>query len=79
MTNEIKQHLETHFKEIVRERERDPFLATQGHFYVKEYIRQELQKWGTVESCEFNDNNNNYDKLIVNLPSKLNNKVKKPI
>ncbi len=77
MTNNIKQNLETHLKEIVRER--DPFLATQGHFYVKEYIRQELQKWGKVKSFEFNDNNKTYENLILNLPSKLNNKVKPPI
>ena len=67
MLNNIKHNLETHLKEIVRER--DPFLATQGHFYVKEYIRQELQKWGMVESFEFNYNNKIYENLILNLPN----------
>lgn len=77
MLNNIKHNLETHLKEIVRER--DPFLATQGHFYVKEYIRQELQKWGMVESFEFNYNNKIYENLILNLPSQENTKVKPPI
>ena len=77
MTNNINHNLETHLKQIVRER--NPFLATQGHFYVKEYIRQELKQWGTVESFEFNYNNNIHENLILNLPSKPNRKVKSPI
>ncbi|MEL4897745.1 M28 family peptidase [Crocosphaera sp. Alani8] len=77
MIDNIKQNLENHLKEIVRER--DPFLSTQGHFYVKEYIRQEFKKWGKLENFEFNYNNKTYENLILNLPSKPNSKSKPPI
>ncbi len=77
MTNQTTKNLEIHLKHIVRER--DPFLATQGHFYVKEYIRQELQQWGIVESFEFNYNGNSHENLILNLPSQCHNNPKNPI
>ena len=31
-------------------RERDPYLATANHFFVREYIRSGLSQWGTVDS-----------------------------
>ncbi|ACB52112.1 hypothetical protein cce_2764 [Crocosphaera subtropica ATCC 51142] len=77
MAYNIKQNLENHLKQIVRPR--DPFLATQGYFYVKEYIRQELQQWGTVESFEFNYDGKIHENLILNLPSQCNTQQKKPI
>ncbi len=77
MTNQTRQNLETHLKQIVRER--DPFFATQGHFYVKEYIREELQQWGIVESFYFDYDGKTYENLILNLPSQPNIKPKPPI
>ncbi len=47
----LKERLRSHLQEIVRER--DAYLATEGHFYVQQYIRQEFSQWGTVESHEF--------------------------
>lgn len=69
MKNEslIKQNLTIHLKQIVRER--DPYLATGGHFYVKQYIYQELSEFGTVEKHEFNVRGKTYENLIVNLES----------
>jgi Zn-dependent M28 family amino/carboxypeptidase len=63
----VKQNLTTHLKQIVRER--DPYLATAGHFYVKQYIYQELSEFGIVEKHEFNVRGKTYENLIVNLES----------
>lgn len=69
MTDEllVKQNLALHLKQIVRER--DPYLATEGHFYVKQYIYQELSEFGTVEKHEFKVRGRTYENLIVNLKS----------
>lgn len=63
----VKQNLALHLKQIVRER--DPYLATQGHFYVKQYIYQELSEFGRVEKHEFNLRGKTYENLIINLES----------
>lgn len=47
----IQDNLRRHLSHLVRER--DPFLATAGHFYVKEYIYQELGQWGSVHRHTF--------------------------
>jgi hypothetical protein len=48
---DLLERLHEHLREIVRDR--DPYLASGGHFYVQQYIRQQLAEWGTVESYEF--------------------------
>ncbi|HIK10366.1 MAG TPA: M28 family peptidase [Oscillatoriaceae cyanobacterium M33_DOE_052] len=62
----LKNNLQSHLFQIVRER--DPYLATGGYFYVREYIRSELQKWGIVETHKFLDNGKTHQNLILNLP-----------
>lgn len=64
----IKENLQGHLKEIVRER--DPYFAQQGHFYVREYIRQELGRWGEVERHNFEERGERYQNLILNLGSR---------
>lgn len=64
----IKENLQGHLREIVRER--DPYFAQQGHFYVREYIRQELGRWGKVESHNFEQVGKKYQNLILNLASR---------
>lgn len=66
----LRQNLENHLKQIVRER--DPYLASGGHFFVKEYIRQQLEQWGKVEIHEFEVRGNKYQNLILNLISEQN-------
>ena len=61
----LQQNLENHLRQIVRER--DPYLASGGHFFVKEYIRQQLEQWGDVETHEFEVRGNKYQNLILNL------------
>ncbi|CDN10238.1 MAG: hypothetical protein HRU34_04360 [Richelia sp.] len=42
-----KNQLENHLTHIARQRE--PYLASAGHFFLHEYIPQELSQWGSVE------------------------------
>lgn len=62
-----KQRLLAHLKAIVRER--DPYLASGGHFFVREYIREQLAQWGTVDVHEFSWRNNTHQNLILKLSS----------
>lgn len=63
----LQNRLHHHLQQIARER--DPYLATAGHFFVQEYIRQEFSQWGSVEIHTFAVNNRNFHNLILNLPA----------
>ncbi len=64
----LKQNLRSHLLEIVRER--DPYFATQGHFYVETYLRKTLSQWGTVEIHEFKVQARTHRNFQLNLPSR---------
>ncbi|WP_414620938.1 M28 family peptidase [Calothrix sp. CCY 0018] len=64
---DLKKQLETHLIQIVRER--DPYLATAGHFFVQEYIRASFSQWGSVEIHTFEVGSKVCENLILNLPS----------
>ncbi|MBD2500534.1 M28 family peptidase [Anabaena azotica] len=68
----LKARLHNHLTQIARER--DPYLATAGHFFVQEYIRQELSQWGSVEIHTFEVNNQSFNNLILNLPPQSSGK-----
>ncbi|HEY9891539.1 MAG TPA: M28 family peptidase, partial [Candidatus Sericytochromatia bacterium] len=63
---ELKERLHEHLKQIVRDR--DPYFASGGHFYVQQYIRQQLEQWGTVETHEFLVRGKTHQNLLLNLP-----------
>jgi Zn-dependent M28 family amino/carboxypeptidase len=63
----LKQRLHSYLKQIARER--DPYIATAGHFFVQEYIRQEFAQWGSVEIHTFNVGSKICQNLILNLPA----------
>jgi len=63
---ELKERLHTHLFQVVRDR--DPYLATGGHFFVQQYIRQQLEQWGIVETHEFLVQRKTHQNLILNLP-----------
>nr|WP_293081729.1 M20/M25/M40 family metallo-hydrolase [Moorena sp. SIO3H5] len=65
---DLKERLITHLGQIVRGR--DPYIASGGHLYVQEYIRQELEQWGSVEIHEFQVSGKTHYNLILNLPGK---------
>ncbi|MEM1169291.1 MAG: M20/M25/M40 family metallo-hydrolase [Cyanobacteria bacterium P01_H01_bin.35] len=72
MTFDLQTRLKNHLKEIVRDR--DPYLASGGHFYVRQYIHQEFSQWGNVEIDKFQVGGKIHQNLILNLPSFKNNK-----
>lgn len=65
---ELKERLHEHLKKIVRDR--DPYLASGGHFFVQQYIREQLQQWGTIETHSFIVRGKTHHNLILNLPPK---------
>lgn len=66
MPETLKERLQAHLGQIVRER--DPDLATAGHFYVQQYIRQQLEQWGKVEVDAFEHRSRCHQNLILHLP-----------
>lgn len=66
----LRERLNNHLTEIVRER--DPYLASAGHFYVQHYVRSLLGEFGTVETHEFQVRGTIYQNLILNLPPQPN-------
>ena len=77
MFDDLLQNLQTHLSQIVRER--DPYFASEGHFYVKEYIRQELEKFGQVETHQFQMRGKIHENLVLNLAGDRTIKNKPPI
>jgi Zn-dependent M28 family amino/carboxypeptidase len=69
----LQARLRNHLTQIARER--DPYLATAGHFFVQEYIRQEFSQWGSVEIHTFEVSNRSFNNLILNLPSQSDRKL----
>ena len=74
---DITQRLHNHLTQIVRDR--DPYLSTGGHFFVKQYIQQQLAQWGEVETHDFEVGGKTFQNLILNLPAANNNIQKPPI
>ncbi|WP_036485566.1 M28 family peptidase [Myxosarcina sp. GI1] len=66
----IESRLYEHLQQIVRER--DPYVASGGHFLVREYIRQQLELLGTVTIHEFTVREKIYQNLILDLPASKN-------
>jgi Zn-dependent M28 family amino/carboxypeptidase len=63
----LKNQLETHLNQIARDR--DPYMASAGHFFVQEYIRASFAKWGSVDIHTFYVGTKACKNLILNLPS----------
>lgn len=63
----LQNRLREHLRQIARER--DPYVASGGHFLVREYVRQQLERWGTVATHEFAFRAKTYQNLILDLPA----------
>lgn len=72
----LKNQLETHLSQIARDR--DPYLATAGHFFVQEYIRQQFGQLGSVEIHTFSVRGKICQNLILNLPSQTGSQNELP-
>lgn len=64
-SDSLQQALLHHLQLIARER--DPFLSSAGHFFVQQYIRQQLAQWGEVETHRFTFQGKTHENLILNL------------
>ncbi|MEG4586274.1 M28 family peptidase [Microcoleus sp. MOSTC5] len=62
----LKERLHSHLIQIVRDR--NPYLASEGHFYAQQYIREQLAQWGTVEIDDFLVRGRIHHNLILDLP-----------
>jgi Zn-dependent M28 family amino/carboxypeptidase len=51
MFNHLQTNLTQHLSQLVRDR--NPYLASEGHFYAQQYLRQVLSEFGTVEAQDF--------------------------
>ena len=63
---DLKERLHSHLIQIVRDR--NPYLASEGHFYAQQYIREQLAQWGTVEIEDFAVRGRIHHNLILDLP-----------
>ncbi|MEG4342416.1 M28 family peptidase [Microcoleus sp. A003_D6] len=63
---DLKERLHSHLIQIVRDR--NPYLASEGHFYAQQYIREQLGQWGTVEIDDFSVRGRIHHNLILDLP-----------
>lgn len=70
----LQQRLKNHLQQIARER--NPYIASAGHFFVQEYIRQQFAQWGSVEIHTFEVRGKSFNNLILNLPAQP--KTQKP-
>ena len=59
--------LYNHLHQIARER--DPYVASGGHFFVKQYLKEELSQWGEVTTHDFQLKGNYHQNLILNFPA----------
>lgn len=62
----LKARLKQHLAEIVRDRH--PYFSSGGHFYVQQYICEQFQQWGTVETHEFSFEGKTHNNYILDLP-----------
>ena len=62
----LRERLIAHLQELIRER--DPYIATQGYFYARHYIRTQLERWGPVVAMTFNERGREQCNLCLNLP-----------
>jgi Zn-dependent M28 family amino/carboxypeptidase len=64
----LADRLRDHLHQIARER--DPYLATAGHFFVQEYVHAQFGQWGTVARHDFTlqAGGRLHHNLVLNLP-----------
>lgn len=62
----VQERLVAHLKELIRER--DPYIATQGHYYVQRYIYDQLTRWGPAVTMTFMSQGREHYNVCLNLP-----------
>ncbi len=71
----LVSRLQAHLHQVARER--DPYLATAGHFFVQEYIQAQFSQWGTVARHDFTlqKGGRRHQNLVLNLPGSSSSKA----
>ncbi|MBE9076543.1 M28 family peptidase, partial [Romeria aff. gracilis LEGE 07310] len=64
--SELQKTLYGHLCQLTRER--DPFIATEGHFYTQQYLQSQFEQWGAVESQDFTVRGKIYSNWSLSLP-----------
>ncbi|MDJ0705077.1 MAG: M20/M25/M40 family metallo-hydrolase [Leptolyngbyaceae cyanobacterium MO_188.B28] len=74
----LTDRLTHHLTQVARDR--DPYLASVGHFFVQQYIQRQLQQWGAVEQQTFSVQSRSHCNLILRLPpAQPERRLKPPI
>nr|WP_040696736.1 M28 family peptidase [Nodosilinea nodulosa] len=66
MDNSLQARLVGHLKQVGRDR--NPYLASANHFFVQQYIQQELSQCGEVMGQSFTFRGRQHTNWILNLP-----------
>jgi Zn-dependent M28 family amino/carboxypeptidase len=69
----LRERLLAHLQEVTRER--DPEHASAGHAYVKAYLCEELSRYGTVTSHEFDYGGRQHQNLVLELSGARKDKL----
>lgn len=70
--NKLQARLIQHLEKIVIER--NPYYASAGHLFAREYIRSHFSKLGEVITHEFEVNGNRHQNLILNIRANSHHK-----
>ena len=64
--SDLRQRLVSHLERVGCDR--NPFFASANHFFVQQYIQQELSRWGTVIPHRFDFQGKPHTNWLLNLP-----------
>lgn len=64
----LKSRLVAHLEQVVGDR--NPYLASANHFFVQQYIQQELSRWGEVTAHIFEHRGQQHTNWVLNLPGR---------
>ncbi|TVQ08662.1 MAG: M28 family peptidase [Leptolyngbya sp. DLM2.Bin27] len=62
----LQQRLADHLQQVARDR--NPYLASANHFFVQQYLQQELSRWGQVTAHSFEHQGQLHHNWVINLP-----------
>lgn len=65
MLEKLQQRLEEHLHQLVRDR--NPYFASEGHFYAQQYLREVLSAFGAVEEQVFMVRNQSHSNWILRI------------
>lgn len=66
MVDSLQANLLLHLQQLVRDR--NPYLASAGHFYAQQYLRQTLSQWGSTSAQTFVVRGQRHNNWILQLP-----------